>query len=93
MTGEAGFNEVLFDQAVVPDAMRLDDVGKGWTVAIIKKNIVQSERIRLLSAEEHSSEHQENCFIDEHREIIPIINSVENTAADNGGNAKKYKNP
>lgn len=34
MTGETGFNEVLFENAIVPDAMRLDDVGKGWTVAM-----------------------------------------------------------
>jgi alkylation response protein AidB-like acyl-CoA dehydrogenase len=34
MTGETGFNEVLFEDAVVPDTMRLDDVGKGWTVAM-----------------------------------------------------------
>jgi alkylation response protein AidB-like acyl-CoA dehydrogenase len=34
MTGESGFNEVLFEDAVVPDRMRLDDVGKGWTVAM-----------------------------------------------------------
>lgn len=34
MTGESGFNEVLFEDAVVPDAYRLDDVGKGWTVAM-----------------------------------------------------------
>lgn len=34
MTGETGFNEVLFENAVVADSMRLDDVGKGWTVAM-----------------------------------------------------------
>jgi alkylation response protein AidB-like acyl-CoA dehydrogenase len=34
MTGESGFNEVLFEDAVVPDANRLDEVGKGWTVAM-----------------------------------------------------------
>jgi alkylation response protein AidB-like acyl-CoA dehydrogenase len=34
MTGEGGFNEVLFEDAVVPDSMRLDAVGKGWTVAM-----------------------------------------------------------
>jgi alkylation response protein AidB-like acyl-CoA dehydrogenase len=34
MTGETGFNEVLFDNAIVPDSMRLDAVGKGWTVAM-----------------------------------------------------------
>ncbi len=34
ITGESGFNEVLFEDAVVPDSMRLDDIGKGWTVAM-----------------------------------------------------------
>lgn len=34
MTGETGFNEVLFDDLRVPDTMRVDDVGKGWTVAM-----------------------------------------------------------
>lgn len=34
MTGETGFNEVLFEDARVPDSMRLDEVGKGWTVAM-----------------------------------------------------------
>jgi alkylation response protein AidB-like acyl-CoA dehydrogenase len=34
MTGETGFNEVFFDDVVIPDELRLDDVGKGWTVAM-----------------------------------------------------------
>jgi alkylation response protein AidB-like acyl-CoA dehydrogenase len=34
MTGETGFNEVFFQDAVIPDSCRLDDVGKGWTVAM-----------------------------------------------------------
>jgi alkylation response protein AidB-like acyl-CoA dehydrogenase len=34
MTGEVGFNEVLFEDVVVPDSLRLDEVGKGWTVAM-----------------------------------------------------------
>jgi alkylation response protein AidB-like acyl-CoA dehydrogenase len=34
ITGESGFNEVLFEDAIVPDTLRLDDVGKGWTVAM-----------------------------------------------------------
>jgi alkylation response protein AidB-like acyl-CoA dehydrogenase len=34
ITGESGFNEVLFEDAVVSDAQRLDAVGKGWTVAM-----------------------------------------------------------
>ncbi|HEY8514819.1 MAG TPA: acyl-CoA dehydrogenase family protein [Candidatus Binatia bacterium] len=34
MTGETGFNEVLFEDVVIPDAHRLDEVGKGWTVAM-----------------------------------------------------------
>ncbi|MDJ0869399.1 MAG: acyl-CoA dehydrogenase family protein [Myxococcota bacterium] len=34
ITGESGFNEVFFEDARVPDANRLDDVGKGWSVAM-----------------------------------------------------------
>jgi len=34
MTGETGFNEVLFEDLHVPDALRLDAVGKGWKVAM-----------------------------------------------------------
>ncbi len=34
ITGETGFNEVLFEDVVVPDHLRVDAVGKGWTVAM-----------------------------------------------------------
>ena len=34
ITGEAGFNEVLFDGLQIDDAYRVDDVGKGWQVAM-----------------------------------------------------------
>jgi alkylation response protein AidB-like acyl-CoA dehydrogenase len=34
MTGETGFNEVIFDDLEVDDAYRLDEVGKGWQVAM-----------------------------------------------------------
>ena len=34
LTGESGFNEVLFEDVRVSDSLRLDDVGKGWTVAM-----------------------------------------------------------
>lgn len=34
ITGETGFNEVLFEDVRLPDAYRLDEVGKGWTVAM-----------------------------------------------------------
>jgi alkylation response protein AidB-like acyl-CoA dehydrogenase len=34
ITGESGFNEVLFENARVSDSLRLDAVGKGWTVAM-----------------------------------------------------------
>jgi alkylation response protein AidB-like acyl-CoA dehydrogenase len=34
ITGETGFNEVLFEDVVVPDHLRVDEVGKGWTVAM-----------------------------------------------------------
>ena len=34
MTGETGFNEVIFDNLIVEDRYRLDDVGAGWKVAM-----------------------------------------------------------
>jgi len=34
ITGETGFNEVLFEDVLVPDSMRVDKVGNGWTVAM-----------------------------------------------------------
>ena len=34
MTGETGFNEVLFDDLVVSDRYRLGEVGAGWKVAM-----------------------------------------------------------
>jgi alkylation response protein AidB-like acyl-CoA dehydrogenase len=34
MTGDRGFNEVFFENVELPDSLRLDAVGKGWTVAM-----------------------------------------------------------
>jgi len=34
ITGEAGFNEVFFNDLETPDSFRIDEVGKGWAVAI-----------------------------------------------------------
>jgi len=34
MTGETGFNEVIFDDLIIPDRYRLDEVGAGWKVAM-----------------------------------------------------------
>ncbi len=34
MTGETGFNEVIFDNLVADDSYRLGEVGKGWQVAM-----------------------------------------------------------
>lgn len=34
MTGETGFNEVLFENLEIPDSYRLDEVGNGWQVAM-----------------------------------------------------------
>jgi alkylation response protein AidB-like acyl-CoA dehydrogenase len=34
ITGESGFNEVLFENVRLSDGLRLDEVGKGWTVAM-----------------------------------------------------------
>ncbi len=32
ISGEAGFNEVLFDDVIIPDRYRIDEVGAGWKV-------------------------------------------------------------
>jgi alkylation response protein AidB-like acyl-CoA dehydrogenase len=34
ITGETGFNEVIFEDLEVDDSFRLDEVGKGWQVAM-----------------------------------------------------------
>jgi len=34
ITGETGFNEVFFTDLVIPDKYRMDEVGKGWQVAM-----------------------------------------------------------
>ena len=34
MTGDAEFNEVIFDGALVPDTVRVGDVNEGWAVAL-----------------------------------------------------------
>ncbi len=34
MTGETGFNEVIFEELIIPDEYRLDEVGAGWKVAM-----------------------------------------------------------
>jgi alkylation response protein AidB-like acyl-CoA dehydrogenase len=34
MTGESGFNEVFLEDVVIPDHMRIDEVGAGWKVAM-----------------------------------------------------------
>jgi alkylation response protein AidB-like acyl-CoA dehydrogenase len=41
MTGEAFFNEVFFDNVVVPDAMRFGELGQGWQIA---SNLLSFER-------------------------------------------------
>ena len=44
ITGEAEFNEVFFDDAVVPDRYRIDDVGAGWRVAM---TTLMNERVAI----------------------------------------------
>jgi alkylation response protein AidB-like acyl-CoA dehydrogenase len=34
MTGECGFNEVFLDNVIVPDDLRVDEIGAGWKVAM-----------------------------------------------------------
>jgi len=44
ITGEAEFNEVYFTDARIPDSMRVDDVGRGWAVAI---TTLMNERVSI----------------------------------------------
>ncbi|MCB8957743.1 MAG: acyl-CoA dehydrogenase family protein [Nocardioides sp.] len=44
MSGGADFNEVFFDDVVIPDSERLGDVGDGWRVAL---TTLMSERLSL----------------------------------------------
>ncbi|GAA3805069.1 acyl-CoA dehydrogenase family protein [Nocardioides panacisoli] len=44
MSGTAEFNEVFFDDVVIPDSERLGDVGDGWRVAL---TTLMSERLTL----------------------------------------------
>ena len=44
MDGGQHFNEVFFNDAVVPDAYRLGEVGGGWTAAI---TVLMSERLAI----------------------------------------------
>ncbi len=34
MTGESGFNEVFLENVIIPDHLRVDEVGAGWKVAM-----------------------------------------------------------
>jgi alkylation response protein AidB-like acyl-CoA dehydrogenase len=47
ITGDAEFNEVFFDEARVPDTMRLGPEGEGWRVAI---TTLMNERVSLSGA-------------------------------------------
>ncbi|MCO5319136.1 MAG: acyl-CoA dehydrogenase family protein [Microthrixaceae bacterium] len=44
MTGDAEFNEVYFTDVRIPDSMRLDEVGRGWSVAI---TTLMNERVSI----------------------------------------------
>jgi alkylation response protein AidB-like acyl-CoA dehydrogenase len=44
ITGEAEFNEVFFDDARIPDAHRIDDVGAGWRVTM---TTLMNERVAI----------------------------------------------
>ncbi len=44
ITGEAEFNEVYFDDARIPDDLRIGEVGQGWTVAMAT---LMNERVAI----------------------------------------------
>jgi alkylation response protein AidB-like acyl-CoA dehydrogenase len=58
MTGDAEFNEVYFSDVRIPDTMRLDEVGRGWPVAI---TTLMNERVSIgggpMGSAEGPSEH------------------------------------
>ena len=67
MSGGSSFNEVFFDDAVIPDTMRLGGVGQGWAVAMTTLGFergstgggagggaVGGHMIRLLQLAEHT---------------------------------------
>jgi alkylation response protein AidB-like acyl-CoA dehydrogenase len=47
ITGEAEFNEVYFDDARIPDDLRLGEVGQGWSVAM---TTLMNERVAIGSS-------------------------------------------
>jgi alkylation response protein AidB-like acyl-CoA dehydrogenase len=44
ITGEAEFNEVYFTDVVIPDDLRVGEVGQGWTVAM---TTLMNERVAI----------------------------------------------
>ncbi|NLA35084.1 MAG: acyl-CoA dehydrogenase [Actinobacteria bacterium] len=44
ITGDAEFNEVYFTDVRIPDAMRVDEVGRGWSVAL---TTLMNERVSI----------------------------------------------
>jgi alkylation response protein AidB-like acyl-CoA dehydrogenase len=44
ITGEAEFNEVYFDDARIPDTMRVGEVGQGWSVSM---TTLMNERVAI----------------------------------------------
>ncbi len=66
MSGGSSFNEVFFDDVVIPDSMRMDEPGRGWAVAITTLGfergssggggggIVGGHMIRLMQLAQHT---------------------------------------
>lgn len=65
MTGDAEFNEVYFTDARIPDSLRLDEVGRGWPVAI---TTLMNERVSIgggpVAKEESPSTHLLQAYAD-----------------------------
>lgn len=71
ITGETGFNEVFFEDVRIPDANRLDDICKGWAVAMT-----------TLTAERGASEGAGGGIGDDENAIQDLIDLARNSWRD-----------
>lgn len=73
MTGDAEFNEVVFDDAVIPDSARVGEVDRGWSVAL---GTLMAERFAVIRVLEN-----ETPYVDEIVELWRRLPSTARTTA------------
>ncbi|MCB1693270.1 MAG: acyl-CoA dehydrogenase family protein, partial [Pseudomonadales bacterium] len=73
MTGETGFNEVLFEDLVIEDKYRLDEVGAGWKVAMTTLAHERGAGVLVTpSAGGMSTEEEEGAGVGSARSLIDL---------------------